>query len=228
MTIVSFIVVKTLTVLWWAAARIIASGVRYPLRRKFNRTIFMVCICIPCIDHWYVASSADLRASATVAQSKLYVGFCWEHGLDMAVHFGNFLSAKQDARLQAELTSLPAFPEHLQHCLVTGPERRCQTCCNRMLAHLFLFSCHTLRPWTSTQREDIHPLPLCSCQGRWRRQSRLYMQAREDRAGPAAAAAGRQRLGFCVLQDTDEVSPCPLKAYNNTYQHFICWAAPCI
>ena len=43
----------------------------------------------------------------------------------MAVHFGDFLSAKQDVRLQAELNSLAAFPEHLQHCLVTGPERRC-------------------------------------------------------------------------------------------------------
>lgn len=44
----------------------------------------------------------------------------------MGVHFGDFLSAKQDVRLQADLNSLEAFPEHLQHCLVTGPERRCQ------------------------------------------------------------------------------------------------------
>ncbi|KAK9822227.1 hypothetical protein WJX81_001571 [Elliptochloris bilobata] len=45
----------------------------------------------------------------------------------MAINLSDFLSARQDVRLQAELARLPSFPEHLQHFLVTGPERSGKT-----------------------------------------------------------------------------------------------------
>ena len=39
------------------------------------------------------------------------------------------------------------------------------------------------------------------------------MQARKGRAGPAAAAAGRQRRGPCIRQDTECGQPCTVKTY---------------
>ena len=71
------------------------------------------------------AAYDSIRNSIYSQQPVLHLPTWGEHGRGMAVHFGDFLSANQDVRLQAELNSLAAFPEHLQHCLVTGPERRC-------------------------------------------------------------------------------------------------------
>ena len=43
----------------------------------------------------------------------------------MPFHFSQFLSASSDADLQRKVSALPSFSGELRHCLVTGPERRC-------------------------------------------------------------------------------------------------------
>ena len=78
--------------------------------------------------------------SFTTPATRFALALLGKHGRGMAVHLGDFLSAKQDVRLQADLNSLAAFPEHLQHCLVTGPERRCQLHWLLYL-HIHLFIC---------------------------------------------------------------------------------------
>ena len=111
------------------AAALLAGGFPVLLRRK-QHTVFTVCLprCVLLRSHWCSGNTTHNSTCKSTQHQPPFLNWpCWgEHGRGMAVHLGNFLSAKQDVRLQADLNSLTAFPDHLQHCLVTGPERRCQ------------------------------------------------------------------------------------------------------
>jgi hypothetical protein len=38
-------------------------------------------------------------------------------------HLSDFISSPLDPALQASIDELPHFPQHMQHCLIAGPER---------------------------------------------------------------------------------------------------------
>ena len=68
--------------------------------------------------------SMPVFSSESLLSTRQYCATARTPGYFYMFHIGDFVSSPLDAALRSAINDVPAFPSHLQHCLLSGPNRR--------------------------------------------------------------------------------------------------------